>query len=634
MFGLIRKKMDFYTKNLQAIMQSNPILGARLHALSKNEKFDVYMDENDAINVNLYDKDRQVIFYATKPVDEITIQYEEMLKNFRRHPFLWLYGISNGLLVKMLLNLGKTIFVFEPELELIYIALNLFDFSKELEEKKLQIFLSRDVDFRKIIEIVSNPELKVFLKTFSLEMTNKYYELYFEDMQKLNALFVEVIRDVITKEGNDANDSLIGLNHHLKHIPQMLASYPLRQMKERRSSDHAVIVSTGPSLVKQLPLLKKYQRYITILCIDASLPILQKEGIKPDFVFSLERVEPTAKFYENLDRKLLEDTIFMPTSIVHPKTLENIGDMKKAITMRPFGYTKMFRMKDWGYIGVGMSAANMAFDFAYVCKFKNIVLIGQDLAFGDDGNTHAKGAIYGEKENAYEKDTLYIKGYYGDEVKTSGTWNLFLNTFKRDIPEVVKEGIHVYNCTEGGAYIDGAEHIPFAEFLENIELEEKEKIEYEYAPKEKQLHHIHRAKQLISLYIQRLEWIKGEVEKVFLELMEKVEELEKLNQDEELEKIDFDELAAVISKIDGIKDLYEEDRAMRRFMNITNPFIVNAELELGKIMVRPSDTEVEKKVKMIDWIYEHKSWLFFLAGAIENILFILKDNYEKVYKDL
>jgi len=627
--------MNFYEKNLEALMQTNPVLGTRLHALSENKRYEVYMDENDPINVNLYDTKTKNIFYATKPINEVTAQYETMLKNFARHPFLWFYGISNALLVKMFLNLGKTIFVFEPELELIYIALNLLDLSQEIKEKKLQLFLTSDVDFKTANSVVESPDLKVFLKTFSLEITNQYYENYYmEDIKKINSLFVDAIRDVITKEGNDANDSLIGLNHHLKHIPQMLASYPMIQMKDKKSSEHAVIVSTGPSLAKQLPLLKEYQDYVTILCIDASLPILQKEGIKPDFVFSLERVEPTAKFYENLDRELLKDTVFMPTSIVHPKTLENIGDMQKAITMRPFGYTKMFRLKEWGYIGIGMSAANMAFDFAYVCKFKNIVLIGQDLAFGKDGTTHSKGAIYGQTEKAYKKNTLTVKGYYGDEVQTSGTWNLFLNTFKRDIPTVVGEGINVYNCTEGGAYIDGAKHIPFSEFLQNIEKKQKQKPIFKTLSKHKQHYYLQRTKKLISLYIQRLEWVKGEVEKVFLSIMEKIEELEKLNKDEELEKIDFNELAAVITKIDKIKDIYEEDRAMRKFMNITNPFIVSAELELGRIMVRPSDTELEKKVKMIDWIYEHKSWLFFLAGAIENILHILKENYREVYKDL
>jgi len=627
--------MNIYEKNLQALLKQNPTLSAKLHAIQHNTRYEVFVDEKDPININIYDKEKEFIFYHAKPLDEVTAQYETFLKTYARHPYLWLFGIANGLFVKMLLNLGKTLFVFEPELELIYIALNLFDFSQEIKEKRLHIFLAKDFSFHDANNITSNGEIKVFLKTYSLEPTHSYYEtFYFPQMDTINKEMVDSIRSSITKDGNDANDSLIGLNHHLKHIPQMLASYPLQHLKKRINTDYAIIVSTGPSLAKQLPLLKKYQDYVTILCIDASLPILQKEKIAPDFVFSLERVEPTAKFYENIDRELCKDTIFMPTSIVHPKTLENIGDMKKAISMRPFGYTNMFKMNKWGYIGLGMSAANMAFDFAFVAGFKNITFIGQDLAFAPDGKTHSKGAVYGEKEEQYEKNTLYIKGYYGDDVKTSKWWHMFLTTFIRDIPRVKEDGICVFNCTEGGAFIEGAEHIPFSEFLEKVEQKQKQPIECQVVSEEKQKHYLKRAKKLISLYLERLKDIKAEVEKTFLDIMEKIEMLEKLNREDDLEKIDFDELASTISKIDKIKDLYEDDKVMQKFTNITNPYIVNAELALAVIMVRASDTEIEKKVKMIDWIYEHKSWLFFLAGAIENIIFILEENKKEVYDKL
>jgi len=627
--------MNFYDKNLEALMQVNPTLGSRLFAISENIRFDVFVDPKDPLNVNLYDKKNDFVFFPAKPIDEVTRQYENSVKQFGRHPFLWIFGISNGLLVKMLCNLGKTVFLFEPDIELLYIALNLLDFSEEIKAKRLQLHTSGSVDFHLVNDICANGELKVFLKTYELLPAHPYYEkFYSEEMVRINRLFTDGIRNIITKEGNDANDSLIGLNHQLKHIPRMVASYPLQQLKEKRNTDHAVIVSTGPSLAKQLPLLKKYQDFVTILSIDASLPILQQHGIRPDFVFSLERVEPTAKFYENLDREFLKETIFMPTSIVHPKTLENIGNMRLAITMRPFGYNVAFRLKEWGYIGLGMSAANMAFDFAYLCRFPNIVLIGQDLAFAPDGKTHSKGAVYGEKEEQYEKETLYIPGYYGEEVKTSKWWHMFLTTFIRDIPKVKEDGIQVFNCTEGGAYIDGAEHIPFKEFLKRVETEKrKSAIECQSVPEARQRHLLKRSKKLIGLYIQRLEWIKGEVEKVFLDLMEQIETLENLNEKQRLELIDFDKLAATISKIDSVKDLYEEDKVLKKFTNITNPFIVNAELELGRIMVRPSDTEIEKKAKMIDWIYEHKSWLFFLAGAIENIIHILQTNYEEVYKE-
>jgi len=625
--------MTTIEKNLNALIQVNPILTTKLHSIQTNQQFEVFMDEKDPININLFDKKNNIPFYESKPIDEITNRYNEIMEKKSRYPFLVFYGIGNGLLTKMFTNIDKFVLVIEPNIELIYIVLSLFDFSEEFKNKKLSIILEEDLTFNSLYYILSNPDIKTFLKTYELEINHNYYlNFYKENIIQVNKKIIDQISHLITSEGNSAEDSLIGLNHHLQNIPKMVKSYTLKSLVKNINTKTAVIVSTGPSLAKQLPLLKKYQKYITILCVDASLPILQKEGIVPDIVFSLERVEGTAKFYENIDKEFLKDTIFAPTSISHPKLLENIKGFRQAINMRPFNYTKMFKMDKWGYLGIGMSAANMAFEFAFIANFENIVFIGQDLAFGEDGKTHSKGAIYGEEEKQYKKNMFKIKGYYGKEVYTSAAWKLFLNFFLKDIPEALKKGINVYNCTEGGAYIDGAKHIPFKEFFENIDTsKEKNIIECEKVDENKQLHYINRVKKLTSLYVERLKWIKSETEKVFLEVMEKIENLEQLNRDDDLKKIDFDELTATISKIDKIKDILETDKVLMRFNNITNPLIVSAELELARIMVRNSETEIEKKVKLIDWIYEHKSWLFFLAGAIENIIFILEKNLKEVY---
>jgi len=625
--------MTTLEKNLNALIQKNPQLAARLYAIQTNNRFEVFMDEKDPININLYDKKNDIPFYETKPIEEITNKYNEIMEKKSRYPFLVFYGIGNGLLIKMFTNIDKYVLVIEPDIELIYIALSLFDFSKEIENNKLFILLDNEVDSFHLKSIFSNPDIKTFLKTYEIDINHDYYFNYYKDnIIKTNKTIVEYIKHVITSEGNSADDSIIGLNHHLQNMPTMINSYTLESLGKNVNTKTAVIVSTGPSLAKQLPLLKKYQKYLTIISIDASLPILQKEGIAPDIVFSLERVEATAKFYENLDKELLKDTIFAPTSISHPKLLENIEGMRQCIHMRPFHYTKMYKLDKWGYIGRGMSAANLALDFAYAAKFENLVFIGQDLAFGKDGTTHSKGSLQGEQEEQYKKD-IKIKGYYGEDVYTSKIWYMFLTFFNEDVPTIVEEGINVYNCTEGGAYINGANHIPFKEFLDNLDTtKEKEIIQCEKVTPQRQQHYINRVKKLTTLYSKRLKWIKSEIEKVFLEVMEKIEMLEKLNKDEELEKIDFDELTATISKIDRIKDILETDKVLIKFNNITNPLVVSAELELATIMVRPSETELEKKVKLIDWIYEHKSWLFFLAGAIENIIFILDKNLKEIYK--
>ena len=69
----------------------------------------------------------------------------------------------------------------------------------------------------------------------------------------------------------------------------------------------AIVVSTGPSLTKQIPLLKKIKDHVTIISVDASFPILEKHGIKPDFATVLERVPETANFFKNNDKEF-QDT--------------------------------------------------------------------------------------------------------------------------------------------------------------------------------------------------------------------------------------------------------------------------------------------------------------------------------------
>jgi len=630
--------MMVFDNNINALMRVNPVLAAQIMMIETNKRFEVFVDEKDPANINIYDKKLEVPLYKDIPVKEIEYSYDSYVKKYIRYPVIFIYGIGNGILLKMLLETKSIVkcYLFEPNIELLYIAFNLVDFSKDIDSKRLNIYWENILDYQAYESICKNPDVKVFLKTYDLQIPLNYYLInYKENIVKINNSMIEHIRSAITGEGNDAIDSLIGLDHHLQNMPKMVRSYTFQSLLKNKNTEYAVIVSTGPSLAKQLSLLKKYSDYITILCIDASLPILQKEGIVPDIVFSLERVEATAKFFEKLDRELLKDTIFSPTSISHPKLLKNLEGMKQSIYMRPFGYTKMYRLTPWGYAGIGMSAANMAFDFAILSEYKHIAFIGQDLAFGEDGTTHSKGAIYGEKEEQY-KEELEIDGYYGNKVKTTPVWCQFLHYFKANMKNALKEkGLNVYNCTEGGAYIDGAKHIPFKEFLDIVDTTKKKSlIKVEKVSQEKIDHYMRRVKKLICLHLERLRFAKKRVEDVFLEVMAVIEELERLNRDNDLEKIDFDKLATVISKIDTIKDMYEKDKAVKKFVNITNPFIVNAELELARIMVSISDNEIDKKVKMIDWIYEHKSWLFFFAGALDNIITVMERNYNEIYASI
>ncbi|WP_141044921.1 motility associated factor glycosyltransferase family protein, partial [Campylobacter coli] len=86
--------------------------------------------------------------------------------------------------------------------------------------------------------------------------------------------------------------------------------------------DTAIIVSTGPSLTKQLPLLKQYANKATIFCADSAYPILAKHNIKPDYVCMLERDDIVSKCFDNDFKEFDKGILFILASVVHKEVIE------------------------------------------------------------------------------------------------------------------------------------------------------------------------------------------------------------------------------------------------------------------------------------------------------------------------
>ena len=619
-------------RNLSALININPELVARIMEIKENKKFEVFLDENDILNYNIYDVENDEIFYKTTPIQEVIAQYETIEKVYSRYPYLYFYGINNGVLYKLLLqkkNIEKIVII-EPNLELIYIVLNLLDFKEEIDNGRVIFEFSKDFSFIKADSYLEK-NAKIFAKVFELHVIdNYYYRHYSSDITKVNRMFLRALHHVVSSIGNNSSDSLIGLKHQILNFPTMLKTPSFQDARHKfKNSEYAVIVSTGPSLYKQLELLKEYQDYVTIFCVDASLPILQEHRIKPDIVFSLERVEATAKFYENLDREFLKDTIFEVTSIAHKDLLKNLEGMKLQISMRPFNFLKYFGFNNWGYLGLGMSASNMAFEAAYLSYFKNIVFIGQDLAYSKDGKSHSKGHTFGEREVKQTDNNFLIEGYYGDEVITTKIWNLFLNFFEKHIQDVKEKGVKTYNCTEGGAKIRGAIQIPFRELLSMVDISKKKELIELEENSDSYDNNIKLASKKIEELLDYAKEKQQEIENTFVYIMQMIEKLELLNKENRLEEITFEMLNEAIFKIDAIKELYESEEFRSMFYESTMTFIIHEEMELAKIMVKNVNTDEEKKAKIVDWIYEHKSWLFFLAGGLESIRKLVQESYEE-----
>ncbi|EIQ8971121.1 motility associated factor glycosyltransferase family protein, partial [Campylobacter coli] len=369
------------------------------------------------------------------------------------------------------------IVVFEKDIEIIWIMFHILDFSNELQSARLMVLQTSSLDIEFFSNFCSSKPFFQFSRIYFLELMSHYYERFHEDILGLNKKLAENFKNSIVSYGNDPLDALQGIEQFVYNLPQMITHPSYKELLSKRKgiSDTAIIVSTGPSLTKQLPLLKKYASKATIFCADSSYPILAKHDIKPDYVCMLERDEIVAECFNNDFGEFDKDIVFIVKSVTHPHTIKYLQKNNRAFILVSTyaSFIQYLKLDYFGYFNMGFSVAHMNFLLTIHLKYKNIILIGQDLAYAKDGQTHSQGFIHANLHNGdYERDLdkFSTTAYGGNgKVQSSEIWTLFRHNFEKDIVNI-KMNYHIttYNCTEGGARIEGTIEKPFLWACENL----------------------------------------------------------------------------------------------------------------------------------------------------------------------
>lgn len=608
-----------FEKNLQALFSVNPRLGGKLFQIQTNTRFEVFQGK-DLADINILDIELQSFLYA-HPISD-TLLKAEALREGSRLPYRYFYGIGTGVVIQMLLSDEwlESLTVIEPNLELLYIVTHLFDFSEVLRSRKLILEHSDDFDFVKASYLISNSNAQLFAKLFKLEFVSNYYEhLYLPDILQINKILIKAFETTIIGYGNSAEDTLMGIEHHIRNLPAMVEGPQLDSLLTQKYPKTAIVVSTGPSLTKQIPLLKKIKDYVTIICVDASFPILERHGIKPDFVTVLERIPETANFFKNNAQEFQEGVNFICVSISHQDVLNAIRGGTKILQMRPHSYTHFFELHPYGYLGIGMSAANLAHELAIALKFEQVILIGQDLAFGRDNTSHASDHFFGVNEEKVEGHDFYVEAYGGDgEIRTTMYWNMFKSYFERAI-NMSKSLIQTINATEGGARIPGATELSFADAIEKyVDFSiPKSPISIPNTPKEASDQYKQQIVEKINLWLQDTINRQEVIEEAFMSVQEASESFVKLLEENRLEEIKIETLIPLMDKIDTIKGYLGEPIFKQLYYDILQSMLLHFELDFVKIEVMPVEDEDDKKAKMVSWLLAHRYWLFTFAGGID-----------------
>ncbi|EHT8215144.1 motility associated factor glycosyltransferase family protein, partial [Campylobacter jejuni] len=458
---------ELFNKNIEAL--SNILLKESLKEI-KSSKFELILGK-DNLDINLKDTSDNTFLYENV-IDELNSMLNTYNDKYLLYPVLYFYGFGNGILFKALLQNKnhQHIVVFEKDIEIIWIMFHILDFSSELQSARLMILENDKLQTQDYTELCSNKPFFQFSRIYFLELMSHYYERFHEDILGLNKKLAENFKNSIVSHGNDPLDALQGIEQFVYNLPQMIThpSYKELLSKRKNISDTAIIVSTGPSLTKQLPLLKKYANKATIFCADSSYPILAKHGIKPDYVCMLERSEITAEFFNHDFGEFDKDIVFVCASVVHPKAIEYLKSRNRKLLLIPrYLYFSIYvKLKYFYFLYNTPSVAHVSYYLSALLNYKNIILIGQDLAYAENGNSHPDDY---QNSATYESQTyehILTTAYGGEkEIQTHEVWIFFKQILETMI---IKHNITTYNCTEGGARIEGTIEKPFLWACENL----------------------------------------------------------------------------------------------------------------------------------------------------------------------
>ncbi|EAI9355557.1 motility associated factor glycosyltransferase family protein [Campylobacter coli] len=609
---------ELFNKNIEAL--SNILLKESLKEI-KSSKFELILGK-DNLDINLKDTSiknngggyNENLLYQD-PIKELQTMLNTYNDKYLLYPVLYFYGFGNGVLFKALLQNKnhQHIVVFEKDIEIIWIMFHILDFSNELQSARLMILENDKLQTQDYNELCSFKPFFQFSRIYFLELMSHYYERFHEDVLELNKKLVQYFKDSIISHGNDSTDTLQGIEQFVYNLPQMIThpSYKELLSKRKNLSDTAIIVSTGPSLTKQLPLLKKYANKATIFCADSAYPILAKHDIKPDYVCMLERSEFTAEFFNHDFGEFDKDIIFICAGVVHPKAIEYLKGRNLVITQKVLAFPYYINLKDFSYAAVGLSVAHTLSYLATYLSHKNIIFIGQDLAYAENGNSHPDDYQNSANYESQMYEHILTKAYgEKEEVKTHAIWILFKNYFENEIiPNTIKMGITTYNCTEGGARIEGTIEKPFLWACENLldkDLNKPfEKLEPLSLNKQNEF--------LLKAYYKVYQSIKHcrDFSKILSNDFENIQSVYlSLNEKEE-------DINLAIKKIDEFKNKLENIKQMQDLYEILSPLLIQFELNLARIYVLNPKTKEDAFNKSILWIKEHLEFMELVYGHIK-----------------
>lgn len=230
-----------------------------------------------------------------------------------------------------------------------------------------------------------------------------------------------------------------------------------------------ILASGGPSLTKQLPLLKEIKDKCLIISAGSTINSLLAADIIPDYVVTMDGGESNYLHFKNI--KNYNFNLIYGLGNAWQIERDFKGNRYSFCFYGEDSIQKRIKEglgKDLPMLSTGGTVAITALEIASKISTGPIAIIGQDLAYTNNKSHAENNNHYSElTEEFFMKDLAFeIEGYYGEPVKTNHQFNSMRKSIERLYVMLQNQHI-IYNCTEGGVKINGLPQLDFTTFCKN-----------------------------------------------------------------------------------------------------------------------------------------------------------------------
>ncbi|MBP2645906.1 MAG: hypothetical protein H6Q75_1346 [Firmicutes bacterium] len=511
-------------------------------------------------------------------------------------------------------NAGSRIIIVEPNLGLLYDAINRNDLTT-LINPRVSVAAVPTSQMGAVLENYLLSGLIVMASNIRVYSTYLYRNYFVNEIRKLVEIFSLTIKYVYFSLGNDVRDTLIGLENNLHNIGHMLESRDIGKLKGALQGYPAIVVASGPSLEKNIQYLRQAKNKALIIAADTILNRLLKEGIVPDVVASIERY-PELYGYCYEGKVIPEEVALLAPLVITSPIFEDFKGTKliplRAMVRDNYWLNDtLLNLGEQNYLTMGASVAHLAFAFAVHTGASPIVLAGQDLAYGADGNqSHSGGTIYdGDVYGLSKREKVEVEGYYGGTVCTNRDWQLFKQWFELQL--LKQPELTVINATEGGARINGTVEKPLEQVIQEYCRSEIHVAELLRTAPKYSLHALVMQRNLVKA--------KKELDKFLMRTVRLREKLEKI---EITEQTSEQQLLAALKKMKEMDKIITYINEHNLLRHVLQPVIVNTFNNFYRIPEKLDYQSVRDNLKL------QLDFLLVVNATTEKVVNILQRNID------